>query len=384
MDQTKKPEKSGKKGITICKNCTGYTKLDCLLIAKKIEKIVDTCPNCPSKKRGREESTATIGTPTKKADSKVTPTKMSAAASSSSGLTEEETNKLLSENEGDMDESEGGGTSSGNQGDPKGTQPMVMDNNAGEGGSGTTAPVAGAPNGDGTGALASTSYANVVKETTKNVYPYAVQLHKGRNKRDHIGRLQFEAFVEKYTDLWFNLSPEESDKVVIKGTSFKDGIGYITCTNIYTSQWIKKVAEEFIWNKISCRAWSIWERPEAEVCYGILQGSYWKNTKADGTSMVKKILQKNQLKGSFLVLDWNQKHQYGTYFAFEPEESLLKALKEKSNLNCGNCTISISFYLRKQRSEAQVLAAAEIKRKNAKGAAKSSKSAKAAPSDKNA
>jgi hypothetical protein len=49
--------------------------------------------------------------------------------------------------------------------------------------------------------------------------------------------------------------------------------------------------ENSFWNKILCRgrAWSIQERPETEVRYGILQGPYWKNTEANGLSTVEKI-----------------------------------------------------------------------------------------------
>lgn len=131
-----------------------------------MEKIVEPCPNCPYKKWGHEDSTADIGTPTKKADFNQTPTNTSVSTPSFSKRRRNQ--RPLNDNEGDM--------------------------------------------------------------------------YQGRCIK------------------WWRDKPPA-------------------------------IFRKLIWNKISChgRAWSIQERPETEVRYGILQGPYWKNAEANGMSMVKKI-----------------------------------------------------------------------------------------------
>ena len=355
-NSTPPPLELGKK--TICETCSGLSELDKILFLSRKANLVKNCSKC-SHKRPREEdqSSGEVQTPTKKSDLKITPTKMATAdgggSSESPALTNEEQEALLKDDDEKMVDT-ASATTAAVDGNNSGTTPMDAQNSGNNSNNVSGgAAASGVPPNPGEGSSGATNAAAAAAQTSKSS-PYVLHLWGGIEDRVPISKQLFEAFEKDVQAKWFTLKPEDARKLRITKMVFKDGFGSIGSANNLTAMWVKALAADFKFKGTQCRAWALWERPATEVAYGFLTGSYWKEVE-NNRKELKKIIWMNGLSGDFRVIGWDPRNKYGTRFDIEPDNNLLKGLKELGELSFGNCVCSLHFYLRKQKSETQYM-----------------------------
>ena len=210
------------------------------------------------------------------------------------------------------------------------------------------------------------SYAAAAAKRSKEEFPYALYVQKGKERREPISKLHFEAFCKAVYKARLKLSFEENSKLIIDWVLYKDGYGIFACADKVTAEWVKALAADFLFpsgkegEKFQTRGWNRWERGEALVFHGFLHGPVWKDKSFKPNYQLNTILKLNGLKGEFESLSWNDSTPNGAYISFEPIGELALKLEQRGmKLNAGICTLKLKKRIRKQRTEADFITARE-------------------------
>ena len=223
--------------------------------------------------------------------------------------------------------------------------------------------------GDGDGGASGgghpSSYSDAAKKQPKNMYPYALYIQKGKERREPITRAHFKSFEEKLFNARMQLSFEENQKIFIDWIAYRDGHGVVTTMDQHSAAFVKSLAADFLFQEngkenVHTRGWAWWERADAWIIQGFLHGQLWRDPKKKPKHLLAQVLKMNGISGEFDLISWDTKNNiHGVFVSFEPKGDLISKLCNKSKLMAPQCTFVLQKRLRKKRTEAEFMAIQE-------------------------
>ena len=303
--------------------------------------------------------------PHKKKDSKPTPTKAksaASAASTASPIKAEVMDQGDNTSLGELEDLDNGGLENLEnmvKGDLnlEDVNKTTDDTNSGAGpnlGAGTNGANGGATANSGANGGTTWAEAAAGPKKVKKDYPFTLYVQQGVTKREPITKAHFTAFEKHLWKERFKLQPEDNAKIIIDFIVHNQGYGVVACTTRESAQWVKKVAAGFRFGTIHTRAWARWERSEAWIFSGFLQGSCYKDPEMKAKYVLSTILKWNGFQGNFEIITWSPAPN-GVFISFEPKGILAAKLSQVTRLNGGNCVLHLEKRLRKARTEEQFL-----------------------------
>ena len=209
------------------------------------------------------------------------------------------------------------------------------------------------------------SFAEAVKKQTKNLYPYALYIQKGKERREPITRAHFKSFEENLFNARMQLSFEDNQKINIDWIAYRDGHGVVTTMDQHSAAFVKGLAAEFQFKTesgtVHTRGWSRWERSDQWVIQAFFHGQIWRDPKKKPKHLLAQVLKMNNIPaGEFEILSWDCKNNmHGAFVCFCPSGGLIGELLNRKKLMAPQCTIVLQHRLRKKRTEAEFIAIQE-------------------------
>lgn len=173
------------------------------------------------------------------------------------------------------------------------------------------------------------SYAGATKKVRLNL-PDLVYIQKGRDRREPIQKLQYDAFIDYLLDHIMEMKVDQGAKVDIDWHGWGLGRGLVACLNKETASFVKEVASKFTINGLSFRAWGKTEFGDRTIFSGHLAGICWQKRKPLDT--IKWIFNINGLKNlEFYLISWLKTPQ-GVLLRFESSQELNEALARRKHI----------------------------------------------------